>query len=187
MEIIHTKLDGVLRIESDIYGDIRGYFREIYQDIRYRSNDIKDKFLQDNISFSKKRGTLRGLHFQYPQSQAKLITVLSGEIFDVAVDIRTNSPKFGQWIGTVLTENNGIQLYIPKGFAHGFVTLTDNVIFNYKCSDIYNPACEHVIAWDDEKINICWPVDNPIVSEQDEIAPYLDEIDKELLPKYSNS
>jgi dTDP-4-dehydrorhamnose 3,5-epimerase len=178
----NNRLEEVLLIETDVHEDGRGFFRETYQDILYKEHGIKETWLQDNVSFTKYKGTIRGLHFQHPQGQAKLITVLKGEIFDVVVDVRIGSKTHGQWTAVTLSES-GQQLYIPKGFAHGFCTLTNDVLFSYKCSDVYNPECERVIAWNDPGIKICWPTSMPVLSKTDAQAPTLSLIDHRLLPK----
>lgn len=181
MKVRPTKLNGVLIIEPDVYGDHRGFFLETYQAPRYREAGIDVDFIQDNISFSVGR-TLRGLHFQNPNSQAKLVQVLNGEIFDVAVDIRYGSPTYGQWEGIVLSAEKHQQFYIPPGFAHGFCVLSESALFSYKCSDVYAPESEGGICWDDPDLNIDWPVDDPILSDRDKTYPQLKAIDINRLP-----
>ncbi len=139
MKVTQTKLPAVLIIEPDVFGDARGWFLETFSSKRYEQAGLKLPFVQDNVSFSAKN-VLRGLHFQYPHSQGKLVQVLSGEVFDVAVDIRVGSPTFGQWVGETLSASNHKQIYIPPGFAHGFCVLSDTALFSYKCTDYYNPA-----------------------------------------------
>ena len=158
MKILQTELPGVLAIELDRHGDARGSFIESWHKERYAGFGIDAAFVQDNISFSK-RGVLRGLHYQNPNPQGKLVSVLSGEVFDVAVDIRVGSPAFGKWFGMTLSAENNKQLYIPAGFAHGFVVMSEEAIFAYKC--------EKTIRWDDPEIGIVWPIDNPILSDKD--------------------
>jgi dTDP-4-dehydrorhamnose 3,5-epimerase len=181
MKIKTTKFDGLVLIEPDVFGDHRGFFIETYQTSRYRDAGIQIDFIQDNVSFSVGR-TLRGLHFQNPNPQAKLVQVLKGEIFDVAVDIRYGSPTFGQWEGILLSAENHHQIYIPEGFAHGFCVLSDGALFSYKCSDIYVPESEGGICWNDPDINIEWPVENPILSDRDQTYPRLKDMDIQKLP-----
>jgi dTDP-4-dehydrorhamnose 3,5-epimerase len=185
MKITQTTLPGVLIIEPRIFHDGRGFFFETYNSERYSQQGISNEFVQDNLSLSIK-STLRGLHYQHPHPQAKLVQVLSGEAFDVAVDIRTGSPAFGRWIGVTLSSENKKQLYIPKGFAHGFCVLSDTVIFSYKCDDFYTPDCEKGILWSDQGIGIDWPVNAPLLSEKDMNYPDLRDIPKECLPVYEN-
>lgn len=182
MKIITTKFSDIFVIEPQIFNDHRGCFFENYHKTKYEQYNLKNIFVQDNISVSMKN-VLRGLHFQYPNEQCKLVSVLRGEVFDVVVDIRTNSPTFGQWFSIILNEHNKKQLYIAEGFAHGFVALSDNTIFNYKCSDFYNSTAERSILWNDPSIGISWPITNPILSYKDNNAPELNDIAKEYLPK----
>lgn len=169
-------------MEPDVFSDERGFFLETWNSTRYEVAGIKGSFVQDNVSFSKK-GALRGLHFQYPQSQGKLIQVLSGEVLDVAVDIRKDSPTFGQWISEVLSDVNHRQMYIPSGFAHGYCVTSETAIFSYKCTDFYNPRCEGGIIWNDPDINIDWPMEEPILSPKDADYPRLKDIRPEKLPQ----
>jgi dTDP-4-dehydrorhamnose 3,5-epimerase len=166
MNIIQCALDGLLMIEPDVFGDDRGYFLESYQKARFTQAGIDQDFVQDNISFSV-RGTLRGLHFQVNHPQTKLVQVISGEIFDVAVDIRSDSPSFGKWSGVYLSEENKRQLLIPAGFAHGFCVTSKNARVTYKCSDYYHPEDEGGILWSDPQIGIHWPVKEPVISDKD--------------------
>ena len=186
MKVTQTKLPGVLVIEPDVFGDARGFFLETFSSKRYEEAGLKLPFVQDNISFSTK-GILRGLHFQYPNAQGKLVQVLSGEVFDVAVDIRVASPAFGQWFGEKLSAENHKQMYIPPGFAHGFCVLSDTALFSYKCTDYYNPATEGGIIWNDPDIGIAWPVENPQISKKDAGCTPLKNIPKEKLPKYDKN
>ena len=179
--------EDLVAIYPDRFDDTRGWFQELYQASRLKGYNISDVFTQDNISFSKEKHTLRGLHFQNPNGQAKLVTVLQGEILDVAVDIRINSLSRGKWMSIVLSAENRTQLYIPAGYAHGFITLTDDVLLHYKCSEMYTPNSEHSIAWNDPALNIQWPTDSPILSEADSDAPLLSQIDHEILPKLPGS
>lgn len=166
MQVTQTAIPEVLLIKPKVFGDSRGYFQETYYAQRYRDKGINCDFVQDNLSFSQK-GVLRGLHFQDPQPQGKLVHVLQGEVFDVAVDIRRDSPTFGQWVGEYLSSENHHQLWVPPGFAHGFCVTSDTALFAYKCSDYYNPSTEHCLLWSDKDLNIQWPVDIPLVSEKD--------------------
>lgn len=182
MKIIPTSLKEVLIIEPDVFADKRGFFMETYHQERYRNSGISQAFVQDNLSSSVK-GTLRGLHYQIDQPQAKLVQVVSGEIYDVAVDIRKNSPTFGKWTGVHLSSETKRQLFIPEGFAHGFCVLSETALFLYKCSDLYAPGDEGGILWSDPAIGIEWPVTNPIISEKDNRLPCLSEIQLHRLPR----
>ena len=164
-----------LLIEQQRHSDHRGFFAETYSRQKFSEFGINIEFVQDNHSFSRERGTLRGLHFQAPpRAQAKLVSCWRGSIFDVAVDIRIGSPNFGKWEGFELTAENGYQLYIPKGFAHGFITLEPDTDINYKCSDYYTPEAEGSILWNDRDIDIDWPTDfEPILSTKDAVATEL--------------
>ncbi|RLC24583.1 MAG: dTDP-4-dehydrorhamnose 3,5-epimerase [Deltaproteobacteria bacterium] len=166
MNIITTLLEGVLIIEPRVFKDNRGFFMETYNQNKYQKSGINRHFVQDNLSYSG-RGTLRGLHFQIKHPQAKLVQVITGEIFDVAVDIRKGSPTFGNWTGVVLSDQNKRQLFIPEGFAHGFCVLSETAHFSYKCSDFYAPDDEGGIIWSDPDIGIDWPVKEPVISEKD--------------------
>ena len=181
MIIEETNLPGVLILEPKVFLDDRGYFLETWNSTRYEQVGITGPFVQDNISFSKK-GILRGLHFQYPQSQGKLIQVLSGEVLDVIVDIRVDSPTYGQWIGEVLSESNHRQMYVPPGFAHGYCVTSEAALFSYKCTDFYNPATEHGIIWNDPDIGIEWPIEQPVLSPKDAVYPRLKDLRPENVP-----
>jgi dTDP-4-dehydrorhamnose 3,5-epimerase len=183
MKVTAAPLPGVCLIEPRVFDDRRGYFMESYHKRRYMENGIGTLFVQDNISFSV-RHTLRGLHYQYPRGQAKLVQVLQGEIFDVAVDIRRGSPTRGQWFGATLSSENKRQLFIPEGYAHGFCVTSETALFAYKCSDYYLPEDESGVRWDDPRIGIQWPVESPILSERDNHYSGLDEIPAERLPVY---
>jgi dTDP-4-dehydrorhamnose 3,5-epimerase len=185
MKITRTNLPDVLAIEPQVFPDGRGFFFETYQRERYSQNGINSEFVQDNLSYSIKN-TLRGLHYQYPHTQAKLVQVLSGEVFDVAVDIRRGSPSFGQWTGVLLSSDNKKQFFIPKGFAHGFCVLSDFALFSYKCDDFYTPICEKGISWSDPDIGIDWPVSPPLLSPKDNNYPCLKDILDEGLPVYKH-
>jgi dTDP-4-dehydrorhamnose 3,5-epimerase len=181
MNVKETKLPGVLVLEPDVFSDDRGFFLETWNSNRYEKAGIKGSFVQDNVSFST-RGVLRGLHFQYPQSQDKLVQVLSGEVVDVAVDIRKDSPTFGKWISEILSDVNHRQMYIPSGFAHGYCVTSGTAVFSYKCTDFYNPGSEGGIIWNDPDINIDWPMEEPILSSKDADYPRLKDIRPEKLP-----
>jgi dTDP-4-dehydrorhamnose 3,5-epimerase len=181
MKILQTDLDGVLIIKPQVFGDDRGHFMETYQKDRYHKIGINVEFVQDNLSFSI-RNTLRGLHYQSRKTQAKLVQVLQGEIFDVVVDIRPGSSTFGQWIGEYLSNKNKNQLFIPKGFAHGFCVLSETALFHYKCSDFYAPEFDRGILWSDLDLAIDWPVDSPIISNKDAQLPCLKSIPHDRLP-----
>lgn len=181
MNVIETNLPGVLIIEPKIFGDARGFFQETWHQGKYESIGIREEFSQDNLSFST-RGVLRGLHYQQPKSQGKLVSVVHGEVFDVAVDIRVGSPAFGQWTGVVLSGENHRQLWIPPGFAHGFCVLTDITYFTYKCSEIYTPQAEGGIIWNDPDIGIDWPLKDIVLSDKDQVYSRLKNIPAERLP-----
>ena len=171
MNVIQTKLPGLLVIDPKVFGDERGYFFESFNAETYKAAGLEEDFVQDNESRSGK-GVLRGLHFQEPPfAQGKLIRVARGGVLDVSVDIRKDSPTYGQWVAFELTEHNKRQLWIPPGFAHGFATLEDDTIFIYKCSNVYNRESENSIRWDDPDLGIDWGIDNPIISDKDKSAP----------------
>ncbi len=178
MKLINTDIEGVYIIEPKVFGDHRGWFMEIYNKKKLAEQGLKVDFIQDNHSFSEKKGTLRGLHFQInPKAQAKLVRCTRGKILDVAVDIRVGSPTYKKWITVELSEENKKQLFIPKGFAHGFVTLTDNVEVQYKVDEYYFPENDRSIRYDDPDIGVNWGIDNPILSEKDAKAPLLKDSD----------
>lgn len=183
MNIVATRLAEVLIVEPRVFGDPRGHFFETYQRERYADAGITKNFVQDNISFSR-HNTLRGLHYQHPRGQAKLVQVLDGEVFDVAVDIRHGSPTFGQWAGVTLSAGTPRQLYIPEGFAHGFCVLSPTTLFMYKCSDFYAPQDEGGLCWDDPDLSIAWPLDRPLLSDRDRSFPRLKDIPLHRLPPY---
>jgi len=175
MNVINTRFDDVKILEPVVFQDERGYFMESYNKDLLKSLGLgNDEFLQDNQSFSVNAGVLRGLHYQlHPKAQAKLIRVISGAIYDVIVDIRKGSPSFGHWQGFILSDSNKRQLYIPKGFAHGFCTIVPNTIVNYKVDEYYSPKHDRGIAWNDPDLSIHWPTSSPILSEKDQKHPYL--------------
>lgn len=183
MKIITTSIEGILIIEPKTFKDKRGFFMETYNQSRYNASGIKTTFVQDNLSYSLKN-TLRGLHFQIKHPQAKLIQVISGEIFDVAVDLRPDSATFGKWTGIHLSDENRRQVFIPEGFAHGFCVLSEFALFYYKCSDFYVPGDEGGIIWSDPDIGIEWPVENPIISEKDKQYHKLSGLTAEQLPSF---
>ena len=170
MEVVKTPIDGVLLIKPKVWGDARGYFVETWQKTRYEDVGIKFPFVQDNHSKSS-YGILRGLHFQKTFPQGKLVSVSLGSVFDVAVDIRRDSPTFGQWYGVELTQENQWQLWISPGLAHGFAVTSETAHFHYKCTELYHPEDEGSICWNDPDLNINWPISNPVLSEKDTKAP----------------
>jgi dTDP-4-dehydrorhamnose 3,5-epimerase len=175
----------VLLIEPDVHRDARGFFLETYHAERYHAHGIASTFVQDNHSRSA-TGTLRGLHVQVRRAQGKLIRVISGEIFDVAVDVRVGSPTFGQWVGSVLSADNFLQCYVPEGFAHGFAVTSRSAEVEYKCTDLYDAADELGVAWNDPALRIHWPVERPILSARDAQNPRLSDI-ADRLPRYSRT
>lgn len=183
MKVTPTTLPDVLLVEPKVFGDPRGYFFESYSVRRYAEAGIAATFVQDNVSLSQ-RGVLRGLHFQHPYGQGKLVGVLKGDVFDVAVDVRRGSPTFGRWVGECLTAENKRQLYIPPGFAHGFLVTSDEALFAYKCTEYYHPETERSIRWDDARIGIEWPIEGPVVSAKDDVAVTLDAMPAEFLPAF---
>lgn len=173
MKVIKTKLDDCIIIEPKVFGDERGFFLETFQAERYAIEaGITLPFVQDNHSRSSK-GVLRGLHFQKTKPQGKLVRVVRGKVYDVAVDIRKGSSTYGKWEGLILSEENKNQFWVPPGFAHGFVVLSDTADFEYKCTDYYDPSDEGCILWNDSDLGISWPIDNPILSNKDVSADRL--------------
>lgn len=186
MKVIETTLAEVKIIEPRVFGDARGFFYESFQDKRYHEAGITTKFVQDNFSRSRV-GVLRGLHYQLKHPQAKLVGVVRGEVFDVAVDIRVGSPTFGKWFGAILNDTNNRQMYVPEGFAHGFCVLSEVVDFYYKCSDHYHVEDEQGVLWNDVNVGIEWPLEqvgNPLLSEKDIKNKLLSDIPRDLLPKF---
>jgi dTDP-4-dehydrorhamnose 3,5-epimerase len=167
-----TPLAGLLLIKPDVFGDERGFFQETWNLRRYTEAGLDRHFVQDNLSLSRK-GILRGLHFQNPHPQGKLVYVLQDEVFDVAVDVRADSPTFGQWYGVTLSAENHHQLFVPEGFAHGFCVTSDMALFAYKCTDFYRPQSEFSVLWNDPDIGIEWPLANPELSDKDRKAARL--------------
>ncbi len=177
MKLVETKLKDCYILEPERFGDNRGWFSESYNKKVFEDLGLNYDFVQDNESFSAKKGVLRGLHFQNePYTQAKIVRCTSGAVYDVAVDIRHDSPTYGMWVGVELSEENGRQLLIPRGFLHGFQTLTDNVKFAYKCDNYYNKESDGGVMYNDPDIGVIWPIDNPILSEKDKHHPKLKEL-----------
>ena len=167
MKVIDTKIPDVKLLEPQVFGDERGFFMETFRDEWFKQNVADRTFVQENHSKSIK-GVLRGLHYQTENTQGKLVRVISGAVFDVAVDMREFSPTFGQWVGEILSAENKRQLWVPEGFAHGFYVLTDEAEFTYKCTDYYNPKAEHSLIWNDESVGIKWPLEGePSLSAKD--------------------
>ena len=182
MKVVATELDGVLIIEPRVFPDARGFFYESYRADRYAAAGVPARFVQDNHSCSAP-GTLRGLHYQLRHAQGKLMRVLRGVIFDVAVDIRRGSPTFSRWVGVVLSADNKRQLYVPPGYAHGYCVPDEAAEVEYKCTDFYAPEDEHGIVWNDSAIAIDWPLQHPLLSEKDRAYPPLS-LDRPDLPEY---
>lgn len=184
MNVESSPLPGVLLIKPAVFGDHRGFFQESWNRQKFAEHGLNLDFVQDNLSFSR-QGILRGLHFQNPKPQGKLVQVLQGGVFDVAIDIRRGSPNFGHWFGTVLSAENHLQMYVPEGFAHGFYVLSETALFAYKCTDFYDSKAEYSVRWDDPDIGITWPNNQPpIVSAKDEAAFRLRDIPEDVLPIY---
>ena len=183
MEVIKTNLEGLLLLNPDVHEDQRGYFLETFSKENYKDLGIRDNFVQDNLSKSIK-GTLRGLHYQLESPQAKLVRDVRGKVFDVAVDIRSGSDTFGKHFSVILDDLTNNQLYIPKGFAHGFCVISEEAIFEYKCSDYYAPDDQLGLIWNDPLLEIDWPIENPLISLKDQKLPSLCTIKSILLPKF---
>jgi dTDP-4-dehydrorhamnose 3,5-epimerase len=187
MKVTETEIPGVLLLEPRVFGDERGWFMESWQQERYAEHGIVGPFVQDNQAYSR-HGVLRGLHIQHPFGQAKLVQVIEGEVFDVAVDIRRGSPYFGHWVGAMLSGVNRYQFYVPEGFAHGYCVLSEEALFSYKCTDLYHPETQFSVRWDDPALGIEWPLDaEPILAEKDRDAPLLSEIAEDQLPPYEGA
>ena len=182
MNVLPTDLPEIKLIEPRVHRDSRGFVMESWNVERYAEFGLPTNMAQDNLSWSR-RGVLRGLHYQNPAAQGKLVYVLSGQIWDVAVDIRVGSPRFGQWTACDLSMENRRQLYIPEGFAHGFVVLSATALVAYKCTELYRAGCQAGVAWNDPQLDIRWPVANPILSPQDKMQPTLAEISADRLPQ----
>ena len=186
MKLIRTEIEDVVIVEPKIFGDRRGFFSEVYRKSWFDEAGVPSVFVQDNLSRSKKN-TLRGLHYQFNNAQAKLVMATRGAVLDVAVDIRKGSPTFGKYVSAVLSEDNKRMIFIPEGFAHGFKVITDEADFQYKCSNYYDPESERSIFWNDPAIGIDWDVSEPLLSEKDMKAPLLSEMKQEELPVYKGS
>lgn len=183
MKLISTSLPGCVLVEPAVFGDERGFFFETWNAERYAEHGLPDSFVQSNVS-SSARGVLRGLHYQWPRPQGKLVTVLQGEVYDVAVDIRQGSPTFGRWEAFILSGENRRQLWIPPGFAHGFAVLSDTALFSYLCTDVYVKEADAAIRWNDAELAVDWPISAPSLSAKDQQAPFLEDIPKDRLPVY---
>jgi dTDP-4-dehydrorhamnose 3,5-epimerase len=184
LRVIPTELPDVVVVEPTVFSDARGLFLETYNAETYEQAGLPAMMVQDNLSWSR-AGVLRGLHYQHPCPQGKLVQVLDGEVFDVAVDIRAGSPTFGRWSGVTLSSTNRRQVYIPEGFAHGFCVTSDHALVSYKCTEVYRPSCDAGIAWNDPQIGIKWPVKTPVLSAKDQASPRLADVPLENLPLYS--
>jgi len=181
MNVIRCDLPGLIIFEPKVFGDPRGFFMETWNERRYREAGLEATFVQDNLSVSR-RGILRGLHCQSPNPQGKLVSVLQGEVFDVAVDVRPASPTFGKWHGLHLSSENKRQFFIPEGFAHGFQVLSESAMFHYKCTRLYSPPDELTVRWDDPEIGISWPLPDPQLSEKDAKGLRLRDVPRDRLP-----
>jgi dTDP-4-dehydrorhamnose 3,5-epimerase len=184
MKIIETGLPGCLVLEPQVFGDDRGFFYESFNRDKLRAAGLDVAFVQGNVS-SSARGVLRGLHYQWPNPQGKLVSVLEGEVWDVAVDIRRGSPTFGRWEATVLSAENKRHFWVPEGFAHGFAVLSERALFTYLCTASYDREADAGIRWNDAALAIDWPVAEPLLSDKDARAPFLDEVPPERLPSYA--
>ncbi|MFT4199001.1 MAG: dTDP-4-dehydrorhamnose 3,5-epimerase [Pseudoxanthomonas sp.] len=184
MKAIATDLPGCVVVEPAVFGDERGFFFESWNARRYGEHGLPERFVQSNVS-SSSRGVLRGLHYQWPNPQGKLVSVLEGEVYDVAVDIRRGSPHFGQWTAVLLSADNKRQLWIPEGFAHGFAVLSERALFSYLCTAPYDKAADAAVRWDDPAIGIDWPVAEPQLSPKDAAAPLLAEVAPARLPVFA--
>ena len=183
MKVVQTALPGCVVVEPAVHGDARGFFYEGWNHERYRQHGLDLRFVQSNVS-SSSQGVLRGLHFQWPNPQGKLVSVLDGEVYDVAVDIRRGSPTFGRSAAVVLSGDNKRHFWVPEGFAHGFVVLSERALFSYLVTAAYDPACDAGIRWDDPALGIDWPVSAPLLSDKDAKAPFLGAIAEDRLPVY---
>jgi len=183
MKVIETDLPGCVVIEPAVYGDARGFFYEAWNAERFRAHGLPDCFVQSNVS-SSTRGVLRGLHYQWPNPQGKLVSVLEGEVYDVAVDIRRGSPHFGRWTAVVLSAANKRHFWIPEGFAHGFLVLSERALFSYLCTAPYDKAADAGVRWNDAALAVDWPEAAPLLSDKDANAPFLEQIPAERLPVY---
>lgn len=184
MKVLETVLPGALVIEPQAFGDARGFFYESYNKARFEEAGIGAEFVQSNVSRSA-RGVLRGLHYQWPNPQGKLVSVLEGEVFDVALDIRRGSPTFGQWAGVMLTAENHRHFWIPEGFAHGFCVLSDFATFTYQCTALYDREADAGLRWNDPDLGIDWPLSAPLLSDKDNKAPLLKDVPLHRLPEWT--
>jgi dTDP-4-dehydrorhamnose 3,5-epimerase len=183
MKVIETALPGALILEPQVFGDARGFFYESYNEAKYRAAGVDHRFVQSNVSRSA-RGVLRGLHYQWPNPQGKLVSVLEGEVYDVAVDIRRGSPTFGQSTGVMLTADNHRHFWVPEGFAHGFCVLSEFATFTYQCTALYDPKADAGIRWNDAALGIDWPLSEQLLSDKDGRTPLLEDVPPERLPVY---
>ena len=183
MKVVPTGLPGCVVLEPQVFGDERGFFYESFNRDKLVAAGLPPHFVQGNVSRSV-RGVLRGLHYQWPKPQGKLVSVLEGEVWDVAVDIRRGSPTFAQWTAVVLSAENKRHFWIPEGFAHGFVTLSDTALFNYVCTDTYDREADAGVRWNDARLAIDWPVAAPLLSDKDAKLPFLDDVAPDRLPPY---
>jgi dTDP-4-dehydrorhamnose 3,5-epimerase len=186
MMVETTRLPGLKVVEVPRFSDERGWLSELWNEARYRAAGLPHAFPQANVSYSA-GGVLRGMHFQHPRGQGKLISVLNGAVFDVVVDVRAGSPTFGQWFGCELSEANRRQLWAPPGFAHGFLVLSDGAVVHYSCTSLYDPECDRALAWDDPDVGIEWPGQPRIISSKDRAAPRLDALARAGLPTYDDT
>lgn len=184
MKLIKTALEGCIVIEPKVHGDARGFFYESFNANRFAEAGLDLTFVQTNVSRSE-QGVLRGLHYQWPNPQGKLVSVLEGEVYDVAVDIRVGSPTFGQWAAAILSAENKRHFWVPEGFAHGFAVLNGPATFVYQCTAHYDGACDAGIRWNDAALAIDWPLARPSLSDKDEKAPFLADVAAEKLPAYA--
>jgi dTDP-4-dehydrorhamnose 3,5-epimerase len=183
LKVIETALPGCVVIEPAVFSDARGFFFETWNAERFGALGLPTRFTQSNVSCSSK-GVLRGLHYQWPRPQGKLVSVLEGEVYDVAVDIRRGSPTFGKWDAVLLSAENRRQLWIPEGFAHGFAVLSERAVFSYLCTDSYVKESDAAVRWNDAEIAVDWPISAPVLSAKDEAAPFLRDIAEDRLPVY---
>jgi dTDP-4-dehydrorhamnose 3,5-epimerase len=183
VKVIETDLPGCLVIEPQVFGDERGYFYESFNHDKLAQHGLAPAFVQGNVS-SSARGVLRGLHYQWPSPQGKYVSVIEGEVWDVAVDIRRGSPTFGRWTAVVLSAENRRHFWVPEGFAHGFVTLSERAVFTYLCTATYDRSADAAVRWDDADLAIDWPIAEPLLSDKDANAPFLAEVPANRLPDY---
>ncbi len=183
MKLIQTSLPGAVVIEPKVFGDARGFFYESYNQASYHAAGIDAQFIQSNVSRSA-RGVLRGLHYQWPNPQGKLVSVLEGEVYDVAVDIRRGSPTFGQSAGVILTAQNHRHFWVPEGFAHGFCVLSEFATFSYQCTALYDARADAGIRWNDTALGIDWPLSEPLLSDKDGVTPLLQDVPLDRLPVF---